>query len=86
MKKQSDLVYETNPFTVERLGEIIIVRFKQNRMALSTDLDVRNELRAYFDALSRDNSLKVIVLFGYREKPPKRICRFFSWFILFRVE
>lgn len=67
MAKKVNLDKECEFFTVENLGEIVILRLKENLLFRATDLSERDKVIDYLDQVSTTDSIRVVVFMSSPE-------------------
>ena len=77
MENKTNLDRDYDLFSAKRMEDIIIFRFKGNLLLRATDLRARAAILNYFNLVSENNSIKVLVIFGSpQETSPKEIAEF----------
>ena len=71
MKKDRDLDERCDFFSVKRVGDILVLSFKENLLNHGTDLDSRDLLFDYLEFVSKNDAIKVVLIMG----SPKKIGR-----------
>ncbi len=62
MKKKLNIEGTFNFFSGELIENILLLRFRENLMFHATDLEVKITILDYLDLVSRDDTIKVILI------------------------
>ena len=68
MKNDSDFDEQRDFYAAERMNDIILLRFKEDMLFRTTDLNLRDEVLGYLERVSKSDSIKVMVLFSSPDK------------------
>jgi len=68
MNKDQTLDERCDFFSAKRIEHIVMIRFKENLLFYASDLSAKEKIMEYLDLVSRNDSIKVVVILGFPYK------------------
>jgi len=68
MEKNPNFDLQCDFFSARRLEDVVVLRFKKNLLLHATDFSFRDKVLGYFDLVSGNDSIKVVVIISSSEK------------------
>jgi len=87
MKKIPILDNEFGLFSVENYGDVVALRFKESLLKHLVDLKSRDVILDCFDRIANNNTIRVVLLFGFNEEKDRQEYKsFFRKAVISEVE